>query len=478
MRMGATRALAVRGVARVAMVLAAGASVQVDALETGFSTIRDSALAAVPPLLQAALADTADVAHGQRVLEAMLPVLMNGMLSASDSDLGGLYDTAAALSEVTRFAYESTSHGSPGTPVASANAAAPRAAAVVPLPALTKLYEVLKKAFERCVARRQAAVTQFQANPDHDEEDMGRLAESLEGESDFITNLIDTLGYTIKQHKAAVLPQLQADLGPYLMTWMNRREELHVPLRAAAVCLCDDLLEFVPREAGPTIQSILLDQLKDCIACDNVVLRHPAVYGVGIVAQHGDNRFDAVAAAYAAQLHALVTSKDARSDDNEQMTDNAVSSLIKIAKYRSHAPGVKAEAIMRGVLAYLPAKADSVEACVMHGWLVAAVEAWDPLWLGADQSRLAQVVAVLAKGLLVHKKNVGDDDGDAAGGDDDGDDDDEDDEGDELFDEATLTRLRGLLGSWKTSPHARELSKAVSGLSSQQRAVLVEFGMT
>jgi hypothetical protein len=58
-------------------------------------------------------------------------------------------------------------------------------------------------------------------------------------------------GYCIKTHRAAVLPSLVASLGTYLMGWLFRRETIDLPMRAAALCLADDLLEHASPDVRP-----------------------------------------------------------------------------------------------------------------------------------------------------------------------------------------------------------------------------------
>jgi hypothetical protein len=107
------------------------------------------------------------------------------------------------------------------------------------------------------------------------------------------------------------------------------------------------------------------------------------VYGAGVCALFGGPKFDAYVPGVKDTLIKIVTSPDSRDEENDCATDNAVSSLLKIAMHRSAGPGVYVYQIMVGVLAYLPIKGDGIEARLVHGWLVDGLAANDELWIGA-----------------------------------------------------------------------------------------------
>lgn len=78
-------------------------------------------------------------------------------------------------------------------------------------------------------------------------------------------------------------------------------------------------------------------------------------------------------------LISCVTAPGARKDDAENATDNAISAVVRFALHRRGAPGVDSDALMAGVVAYLPIKADGIEARTIHGLVIDAIanSAWE-----------------------------------------------------------------------------------------------------
>jgi hypothetical protein len=203
-----------------------------------FADIRMIASEALLPLIRAALADTADRAHGQRILERIIPYLTDAM--PREMNLECLYNLADAACEVTGLAWQSTTQryngpadvdgqaaagvspdgkpasppsGSPGAPAgagspagtggspgsgsagagAAAGAPSKYGRAVMKLEQLPAFFEMVQTIYEGSAVRRQAQAENIQANPDADEEDRDALAQALEGEDQLITNLTDAV---------------------------------------------------------------------------------------------------------------------------------------------------------------------------------------------------------------------------------------------------------------------------------------------
>jgi hypothetical protein len=220
---------------------------------------------------------------------------------------------------------------------------------------------------------------------------------------------------------------------------------------------------------------------------DDPFVRQPALYGIGVCAEHGGPSFDSVVPSAVQILTGAVNAPGSRKGANASATDNAVSSLIKMARFRASSPGVDVEGIMKFALAYLPLKDDPVEARIIHKQLVGGLAASDPLWVGPAYARLADAIGALARALIAHKENTGEV-GDAAaaaaaaagtlqeaaGGDDD---EEEGEEDAELFDDSTLTQLKAILGALRVSPAAAAVGGIVGTLKKKQQAALAEFGL-
>jgi len=138
--------------------------------------------------------------------------------------------------------------------------------------------------------------------------------------------------------------------------------------------LCDDLVEFaspVSHEILPPMLAAVLDVLTT--PGGEATLRQAAAYGASVCAQHGGAGVTPHVPALIDGLVKSVTAAGARVGEAENATDNAVSALVRFALHRRDSPGVDADALLSGVVAYLPLRADGVEARAVHGLVVEAV---------------------------------------------------------------------------------------------------------
>lgn len=98
------------------------------------------------------------------------------------------------------------------------------------------------------------------------------------------------------------------------------------------------------------------------------------------------------------------------------------------------------------------------------------VRAEDPFWIGPSGSRLPLVMKALGKGILQHNVNVDEQEA--------GDEDVDDDNAEELFDDATLEKLRRFFGEAVSSPLGMALRSAASGLPKKVKETLAEMGLS
>jgi hypothetical protein len=162
----------------------------------------------------------------------------------------------------------------------------------------------------------------------------------------------------------------------------------------------------------------------------------------------------------------VLAAPDARSEEKASGTDNVLSSLVKIAKFRGGSAGVDSEAIMTAALKYIPLKNDAIEARLVHGWLVDGVASADPLWMGAGGARGRELISALGRALFAHERAMAEGGGQRAGAGTAADpDDDEDDDGEPLFEDATLARLPGIAAALKAGPMAGAVAAVIASLS-------------
>lgn len=143
----------------------------------------------------------------------------------------------------------------------------------------------------------------------------------------------------------------------------------------------------------PQLVPILLD------GADNMKdedIRQCCQYGLGLLAEHIPAAFVQVLPQALEKILRVIQHPQAREDDNESATDNAVSALGKVIEFHGASlPDPKAAAAV--YLGYLPVRGDEVEAKVVHGQLLRFVQGSTPLILGDNNANLGRVVGVLAE---------------------------------------------------------------------------------
>ena len=192
-----------------------------------YAAIRQQAVCALVNLTLAALANVTDLGHAQRTVDVIFPVLLARLNTEHDSEI--MYTIAEALSEQARLCYESGTDGaavsvsppsgSPGGPVAPAATAAaksdatPHTTCKISLESAAALFKAVQEAMHDSIDRRLQSARLIAANPDSDADDADGLKEDLAAEDDFMVNLVDSVGYVVKQHGAAIVPIVGASIG-------------------------------------------------------------------------------------------------------------------------------------------------------------------------------------------------------------------------------------------------------------------------
>lgn len=478
-------------------------------LQAKFASLREMAANGLHYCVMSALADVSNPAKGQQVFEACL----DGVMEALDHE--AMVEVQMVLGEeletLVKLSYESLTDGNAVTgpsivvsqhvlnavsvaaaikntaaakEAQSSGAAAipeedrptPHTVCVLPEDRLPDLLGLLQEMLESSHRRRAVVIREVAANPDADEEDAERLDTELEGENDFVSHCVDTMGYAIKTHRAAVLPIIGKDMYPYLMQFVANKQRFMEPFRAAAICMGDDLIEHASPESQALLPSFLPSLLDAADPDTDGFVRQAAVYGLGLCAQYGGDAFAPHVGTALAKLHAIVTHPSAKEDENLSPTENAVSAILKIARFRAGTAGVDSDTLVSGVLALLPFKSDGIEARLVHGMLVTGICSMDPFWVGKDNSRVPACLSALSSALIAHDKNMeSSSPADAAEGGDE--EEEEDDDADALFEEGHLAQLRGFLQAAKTSPHAAAIAAIVKGLKKKQQTTLAKYGL-
>ena len=254
---------------------------------------------------------------------------------------------------------------------------------------IAEFQKTLQRSLERRAERGKRA-----NDEDFDAEEHEALRDEQAAEDEVFDQFAECVGSLLRSLKAPVLPTIEPLLAQYVAPMLapDRSPEE----RRIAVCVFDDVFEHASENGASLryLDAFVGPCLAGCADPDADV-RQASVYGVGVMAA-------AVGAAFAphvpgalAALARVIQAPDARSEENLNATENAVSALGKLCEsQRGAIPG--AQDVVPRWLGCLPLREDTVEARVVHAQLVRMLEAGDPHLLGANNEHLGQVVKVFA----------------------------------------------------------------------------------
>jgi len=179
-----------------------------------------------------------------------------------------------------------------------------------------------------------------------------------------------------------------------------------------ACCLLDDILEFGGKDAAKYVAQCTNQFLENVATSGNNVLRQCSAYGLAqIIRLHQDVLLSALSGDISCVVNgllALLSREDAKDDDNEGATENAVFGLGILVTSRAFRPCVslmkQASASLLQMtktwLHGLPLRADEIEAKHSTHLLCNALEIADANILGGSQfTNLPDILRILAEVL-------------------------------------------------------------------------------
>ena len=258
---------------------------------------------------------------------------------------------------------------------------------------ITSMIAEFQKTLQRSLERRAERNKRADAE-DFDAEEHEALRDEQAAEDEVFDQFAECVGSLLRSLKAPVLPTIEPLLAQYVAPMLSTDRSPEE--RRIAVCVFDDVFEHAS-ENGASLR--YLDAfVGPCLAgCDDADadVRQASVYGVGVMAAAVGQAFAPHVPGALAALARVIQAPDARSDENLNATENAISALGKLCEsQRSAIP--RADQVVPQWLSCLPLREDTVEARVVHAQLVRMLEAGDPHLLGANNEHLSKVVKVFA----------------------------------------------------------------------------------
>eukprot|EP00184_Porphyridium_aerugineum_P000216 CAMPEP_0184696160 /NCGR_PEP_ID=MMETSP0313-20130426/3546_1 /TAXON_ID=2792 /ORGANISM="Porphyridium aerugineum, Strain SAG 1380-2" /LENGTH=1101 /DNA_ID=CAMNT_0027154733 /DNA_START=266 /DNA_END=3571 /DNA_ORIENTATION=- len=267
---------------------------------------------------------------------------------------------------------------------------------------LSKAALVLAEVLQDRVDRKEERRVQAQADGwDEEEQEDADIEDAKDDE------LLDRVGDAIESLLRAAGPVFLAafesadekkGIPPLVQTFASMLSpERPANERRVALCVFCDVIEHTG-PAGKAYTERVLPAMQMYATDDDQDVRQAAAYGIGACAQHGGEIFvRAGGEGVLGPLAAVFSAPNARSEENEQATDNVIATLTKMLEYQASCIPDKA-GVSQAILSYLPLKADLVEAKVTHAGFIRAIERGDPnILAGGDVSNLTNILRIFAE---------------------------------------------------------------------------------
>ncbi|KAG8586378.1 hypothetical protein GDO81_005362 [Engystomops pustulosus] len=227
---------------------------------------------------------------------------------------------------------------------------------------------------------------------DYDEQ----VEESLQDEDDndvyILTKVADILHSIFSSYKEKVLPWFE-QLLPLIVNLICPHRPW--PDRQWGLCIFDDVIEH----CSPTsfkYAECFLRPLIQSICDSSPEVRQAAAYGVGVMAQFGGDNYRPFCTEALPLLVGVIQAPDSKTKENVNATENCISAVGKIMKYRPDC--INVDEVLPHWLSWLPLHEDKEEAVHTFNLLCDLLESNNPIVLGPNNSNLPRIFSIIADG--------------------------------------------------------------------------------
>uniref|UniRef100_A0A3Q0KE26 Putative importin-beta 3 n=1 Tax=Schistosoma mansoni TaxID=6183 RepID=A0A3Q0KE26_SCHMA len=250
-------------------------------------------------------------------------------------------------------------------------------------------HEHFEKSDER-LAQRQ--------NEDYDEFEEERLLSEKDEDEYVLSKMCDTVHSIFAAFGVEALPFFQQ-----LMVFCVKLLEQNRPWSDLqwGICLWDEIIEFTGTQSWQFHQ-FFLPTFVQAVHHQQPDVRQAVVYGIGVAAMKGGPEYNQILSDFVGPLIQLVEAPDSKSEENNLCTENAISAITKIMKYRPEClpPALGGiDALIVRWLGWLPICDDTVETEHVYGYLCDLIEANNPVVIGPDNSNLPRIVRAIAESM-------------------------------------------------------------------------------
>jgi hypothetical protein len=320
----------------------------------------------------------------------------------------------------------------------------------------TQIIQCLLASCEDSLARRKEHETKFNkraTNGSLDDEDREAYEELLEEEDDLLTNIVDSLGQLIKLHGNDIMLLFDSLIMPFFAPYLSPTQP--EALQVIAICMIDDAIEFGGEGAVKYI-SASLDIFTNNIKSDHLVVKQCSVYGISQIAKVAPELFSQKLSEVLPQLMAVITSPDARDEDNEGIFENVIFTLGVICTlpyYRSvPLANTNLSQVTSMWLSALPLKTDEVTSKTNNTYLCDMIERNDNILYDESFTNLGELLRIFAEIFISNAENVNNQDIE--------------------HHPDTILRMKNIIKNMSQTVSSDKLTLAMANLSPEMKAVI------
>lgn len=216
-----------------------------------------------------------------------------------------------------------------------------------------------------------------------DEDQMVEYEDILNIEAEFLTGVVDSIGYTLKSMKADFLPIFDSLIVPFFGPLLKRSTNADSKARFGAICLFDDCIEHLGTSAAAKYAPVLTPAIVEGIQDDDSDIKEASVYGIIQVARYAPSALQSYAFDVTNILLDMAKEGvDVQKEDidNLRLVENSASALATMALFPQSTLNISnvSEADLQKVFLHnLPIQEDYDEAKICHEGLCALIEKGD-----------------------------------------------------------------------------------------------------
>ncbi|KXJ29691.1 importin-5 [Exaiptasia diaphana] len=250
------------------------------------------------------------------------------------------------------------------------------------------LHEILTAHKERQMERQNK-----RKDEDYDEEVEQDLQDENETDVEILSKVADVMHAVLGTHKETSVPFFEQLLPDFNALISPERSEAD---KQWGLCVFDDVIEYYGLGSFK-YQEYFLRATLNFTVDKSPAVRQAACYGVGIMPISSKDYAPACAEALPLLVR-VISDPQARSRENINATENAISAVTKICKY-NHG-NINVDEIIPTWLSWLPIIEDKEEATHVYGYLCDLIEGNNVLVLGSDYSNLSRILQIFADVFL------------------------------------------------------------------------------